>query len=130
MMMAMAVLCMIVELTAYQIAGNIFYVAAAAFFGGASFGFILSTGFNYVNDLAPAGLKATAISLYSIGGPVAGILVNFIGGQVIAFQGIHMLYLYAECCIAAWLVLFIGSYLFGEKILKKKPPMPLFRRQI
>ena len=128
MMMAMAVLCSLVELIAYQFATGFVSVAGAAFFGGAYFGFILSTGFNYVNNLAPQGLKATAISLYSIGGPVAGVIVNFIGGQIITYQGIRTLYLFAAACMVLWLVVFVLSYYFGEKVLKKPAPMPLFRR--
>ncbi len=128
MMMSMAVVCVLTEQTLYQLAGSVPAVAIAASFGGASFGFILSTGFNYVNNLAPEGLKATSISLYSIGGPIAGVIVSFIGGQIIMYQGVRMLFLYAELCMVLWLILFIGSFVFGEKVLKKAPPMPFIRR--
>ena len=127
-MMSMAVLCVLAEQTLYQLAHSVPAISAAAVFGGASFGFILSTGFNYVNNLAPDGLKATSISLYSIGGPVAGMLVSFIGGQIIMYQGIRTLFLYTESCMILWFLLFIGSFAFGEKVLKKKPPMPFFKR--
>ena len=126
--MTLAAVLFLLEMTVYQFVGSFFALALSVLLGGAGFGLVLSTGFNYVNDLAPEGLKATAIALYTMGLSLAGTLTSFLGGQIVQYQGIRMLYIYGLGSVVLWLILFYGSYFVGEKILKKKAPLPLFRR--
>ena len=128
LVLIVASLLFVAEMTAYQFANSFGTVALSAMFGGAGFGLVLSTGYNYVNDLSPKGLEATAISLYSMGMSAAGVLTSFLGGQIIASQGIRMLYVYSGICVILWIIIFFGSYFVGEKLLKKKAPLSLFRR--
>lgn len=128
MILVVAALLFICEMTSYQIANSFITVALSAMFGGAGFGLVLSTGYNYVNELSPKGLEATAISLYTMGLSAAGVLTSFLGGQIIALQGIRMLYVYCGACVILWLIIFVGSYFVGEKALKIKAPIPFFRR--
>jgi MFS family permease len=100
----------------FRASNSFMTVVLSATFGGAAFGLVLSTGYNYVNDLAPQGLKSTAISLYSIGISVAGTLTNFVGGPIITSLGVRTLFLYSAYCVVGWIIIFLGSYWLGEKI--------------
>jgi PPP family 3-phenylpropionic acid transporter len=128
MMMVIASVLFLMEMTGYQIAGSFVTVGLTAMLGGAGFGLVLSTGYTYVNSLAPKGLEATAISLYSIGLSAAGVLTSFIGGQIVVHLGVRTLYFYSFFCVVLWLIVFFASYFIGEKVLKKPAPLPLFRR--
>ena len=128
MMFVLAMICSLAELLSYQFVSNFAGVAIASAFGGAYNGFTLATGYNYVSNLSPPELRTTSISLYTMGTAVAGVVVYFLGGQIITYQGVRSLYLYAAGCIVLWFVLFISSHIFGEKILKKKPQIPLLHR--
>ena len=128
MMFVFSMVCSLAELLTYQCVTSFSGVAFASFLGGSYNGFTLATGYNYVSNLAPSELRTTAISLYTMGTTVAGVIVYFLGGQIVTYQGIRALYLYAAGCMVLWFLLFIGSYPIGERVLKKTPQIPMFRR--
>ena len=96
---------------------------------GAAFGLVLSSAINYVNELAPRGLGATVTSMYAAGGALCGIISNLIGGKIANAIGVQAFYRLGSLITLLALALFLGSFFFGSKILKKKPPIPYFKHE-
>ncbi len=123
--MAASAVSFLLEMGLYQFVSGMWQMAAVECFGGTAYGLILGCAVNYVNQLAPKGLEATAVSLYSIGNPLAGVLANLFGGQIIMAVGVRTVYMYSFACVVLWLVIFYGSFFIGKKFLHKEPPVPL-----
>ena len=124
-LMAASAVSFLLEMGLYQLVGQVWQMAAVECFGGIAYGLILGCAINYVNELAPKGLEATAISLYSIGNPLAGVLANLFSGQIIMAVGVRTVYMYSFACVVLWLAIFYGSFFLGRRWLHKEPPVPL-----
>lgn len=98
---------------------HIFFIATLQGLGG---GLHIAAASNYVYTLAPDDLKATAQTLNGAMLSVAGIFGNLAGGILIDIIGIRTFYLSTCIVIALSLAFYIGSFIFGEKVLKIKKP--------
>ena len=76
-MMLLAATLYLIQMIAYLFVDSIYTLTLSTLLGGVAFGLVLSTAINYVKDLCPRGLEATAISLYSAGLPTAAALTSF-----------------------------------------------------
>ena len=92
-------------------------------------GITLSTTAVYLRMLAPEKLITTTMSLCSITQNLGSVLSCLFGGIIIEAIGIFSLYKIALGCYLTWYVLYIGTWLIGVYVLKKKPPIPMFLRK-
>lgn len=128
MLMLASAGCFCLEMLGYQFADSVVTATLSCCFGGAAYGLVLCTAINYVNQLSPRGMQSTAVSVWLSGGQVAGMIAMLAGGAVIDALGVRSMFLIGLGCAVLWIVVFLGSYAFGEKVLKQKAPLPLFRR--
>lgn len=73
-------------------------------------GLFIGSSLNYVYELAPAHLKATAQSFYASVSSVAGILGNLLGGVVFDAIGSHTFYLVVFCMYLLSVLIFVTSF--------------------
>ncbi|MBQ9989282.1 MAG: MFS transporter [Clostridia bacterium] len=128
MLLVGAAVCFSIEMLGYQVAQNVVLATISFCFGGAAYGFVLSSAINYVHALCPEGLEATAVSLWLATSYVAGILVMLIGGAIVASVGVRVVYLCCLGCTLLWVALFLGMYGLG-RVLKIEAQIPLFERK-
>jgi PPP family 3-phenylpropionic acid transporter len=82
-------------------------VYATALLQGFSVGLFIPAALRYVYDVAPAGVRATAVSLYSMAGNGLGSwLCTFLGGALMNRLSIHASYVIFALFTAAGLALF------------------------
>lgn len=96
-------------------------LVSGVFFGCAN-GLNFSCGFEFVYRLAPAELKATAHTMYTIASAAGIIAGNFVGGGLLERIGTRpFYYLFA---LAAFLVsaAYAFSFFLGKKVWKKELP--------
>ncbi len=89
---------------------------------GLAGGLHIAAGSNYVATLAPADLKATAQTLNGSMVSIAGMIGNVIGGIITDRIGVRAFYRICAIIILIALTLYILSFPFGEKVLKKPKP--------
>ena len=94
--------------------------------GGMGAGISLSSASHYLRAMTPSGLEATAASLWSAGTSLGGILLPFIFGIVIDRFGVVACYRVGAVIQSVWVLLFIGTLLFGKYVLKKDNVCPIF----
>lgn len=111
----------------YLTSRNPYVILAALAIGGAAGGIGLGTRAVYLRNLAPEGLDTLTITLFSTMNCVGNVIMNLIGGIIVDKQGIYALYRVSLIFMAAWIVLYFASWAFGKYVLKKEPPMPMFR---
>jgi len=113
------------EMLLMQFAGNLLTVSLIAMLGGLGNGIALCTAGLYVRTMAPEGLEATAHSLWSMGSSLGGIILSFVFGRILDLYGVSANYWCAFGLECSWLVLFLGTLLFGRFVLKKKNAVPM-----
>ena len=121
--MIMAASCFfMLECMLFTYADSFGAIAAISILHGIGNGIMLPTGSSYVFSLAPAHLKATTQTVLGSMTSIAGILGGLLGGILILELGIRQFYFIIGIMIMAALILFICSFVFGEKVLKQKRP--------
>lgn len=110
----------VMDLIIMQFATTLPMVIFAEMFGGLSNGIYLAVAGLYVRMLAPRGLEATAQSVSSLGSCLGGIIFAPLFGKIIEMHGVLANYRVAIVLQTSWILLFAGTLLFGEKVLKKK----------
>ena len=110
----------------FQFCQSTFQIALISTLGGFGMGLNVATGVNYVSLMAPKGLEATAISLFSIGNPTMGIIANTVSGAVIENFGARTIFLVGFAAAFLWMMVFLLSFFIGARLLKKEPPLPLW----
>ena len=116
----MAGLFLVLELLSMQFSKTLAMVTFSEMLGGVGNGIYLSTAGLYVRKMAPKGLEATAQSISGIGAGLGGIILSTLFGQIIEKSGVFTNYFLGTILQLSWVVLFIGTLVFGEKVLKKK----------
>jgi len=106
----------------YSFVTNFWMIVAVSIFHGLGNGLMLPTGSSYVFSLTPDNLKATSQTVLGSMTAIAGILGGTLGGILILMIGIRQFYLIIGMLIMAALILFILSFVIGEKILGIKRP--------
>lgn len=92
---------------------------------GVGSAFMISSGANFIYTLAPKHLKATAQTVSSSVGSIAGIIGNLFGGIVIDWLGIRSFYAIIGVWIISSVLLYAVSFLVGKRFLKQTvPPSP------
>ncbi len=90
-------------------------------------GLYIPTFVNYINKIAPKELTATAQSIQAMVRSTGGIVASLLGGWAIGAFGIRTLFLITFSMMLLAVVFFVLSFVFGQKVLKIEPPVPLFR---
>ncbi|MDL2220417.1 MFS transporter [Eubacteriales bacterium OttesenSCG-928-N14] len=127
-MIGLSTLLYVVEMSLYPMASAAWMLVAFDIIGGFGFGLALAAAINYIYLLAPKGLEATTVALYSAGNAVAGIVTNMVGGRLIDTLGARTFFTIAAVACAVSLGIYVLHFVFGEKVLKKTPPQTLFMR--
>ncbi|MBE5781560.1 MAG: MFS transporter [Clostridiales bacterium] len=124
-LMILSAVCFCIEMLGYQFTSDVVTLTISCCFGGAAYGFVVATGINYVNMLCPRAMQATAVSVWLSGGQLAGMVCMLAGGAIIDALGVRAAFLCGLVCALLWIILYLGSYFFGVKVLKKEPPITL-----
>lgn len=101
-------------------------VLGVTLLNGISCGITLSTTAIYLRQMAPAGLDTTTLSLSTTMNNFGAIVLNLFGGVVIDHFGVFTFYRITLICLLLWLALYFGTWVFGTRVLKKTPPVPMF----
>lgn len=97
-------------------------VYASALLQGFAVGLFIPAALRYVYEVSPKGVRATAVSLYSMAGNGLGSwLCTFLGGVLMNRLSIHAAYVSFAAFTAAGLALFIG---LKRARGNQKPPSP------
>lgn len=110
------------EALLYSQAQNFWHILLISTLQGLGGGLQIAAASNYVYTLAPDDLKASAQTFNGAMASVAGIFGNLAGGVLIDAVGIRVFYLGTGILILVALVLYISSFVFGEKVLHIKKP--------
>lgn len=103
-----------------------YVVLGVTLLNGISCGITLSTTAIYLRQMAPAGLDTTTLSLSTTMNNFGAIVLNLFGGVVIDHFGVFTFYRITLICLLLWLALYFGTWVFGTRVLKKTPPVPMF----
>lgn len=95
-------------------------IAFAALYGLGG-GLWIGTSTNYVYELAPAHLRATAHGLFISVTQISGILGNLVGGVLFDLIGGKMFYRVTACIFAVAIIVFAVSFMIKPKEQAKVP---------
>ena len=112
----------IFEAVLYSTAHSFTMIIVISVFHGIGNGLMIPSGSSYIFSLAPEHLKATTQTILASTTAVAGILGGLVGGFLIMRIGIQQFYLILGIMLSVALVLFILSFMIGEKVLGIKRP--------
>ena len=127
MLQAVAVGCCALQLLLYLVCKNPHVILGVVVLGGFCWGISLGTSAVYLRSMAPEGLDTTTLSLSTAMTNLGAIVIGLAGGTVIERMGIFALYRMALGCLILWFVLYFGTWCFGKYVLKKTPPVPMFK---
>jgi PPP family 3-phenylpropionic acid transporter len=113
----------VVEFFLYSGAQSLMQILFIQTLHGLGGGLLIGSGTNYVYSLAPKGLNSTAHTLHGAANSIAAIIGNLLGGILIVAIGIRDFYRLAGLVIVCAILFFVGTLLFGSKVLKKPIPM-------
>lgn len=89
-------------------------------------GLYIPTMVNYVTRISPEELKATSLSMDAMVRSTGGIVASLFGGWAVNAFGIRPLFWVTFAMMLFAVAFFVFSFVFGQKVLKKEPPVPLF----
>lgn len=98
-------------------ANSLMSILLCATFFGLGNGLFIGSSLNYLYELAPSHLKASAQAFFSAVSSVAGILGNLLGGLVFDAMGAKPFYLF----VATLYFLSVGVFLLTQRQPRKKP---------
>lgn len=116
----------ILQVILYLVWHNPYVILCVTLLNGISCGITLSTTAVYLRQMAPEGLDTTTLSLSTTMNCFGAIITNLVGGIVVDTFGIFTFYRISLICLLLWLFLYFGTWVFGTKVLKKTPPVPMF----
>lgn len=126
LLQAIACSFVILQVILYLTWHNPYVILCVTLLNGISCGITLSTTAVYLRKMAPEGLDTTTLSLSTTMNYFGAIVLNLVGGIVIDNFGIFTFYRISLICLLLWIVLYFGTWIFGTKVLKKTPPVPMF----
>lgn len=97
-------------------ANSLMSILLCATFFGLGNGLFIGSSLNYLYELAPSHLKASAQAFFSVVSSVAGILGNLLGGLVFDAMGAKPFYLF----VATLYFLSVGVFLLTQRQPRKK----------
>ena len=111
---------MAVECLCFSLFANSFLtILLFCTFFGLGNGLFLGSALNYIYDLAPDNLKASAQAFFVAVQSTAGILGNLIGGVVFDAIGAKLFYFSVFCLYLISIAIFAGSFLIRRKAPKE-----------
>ena len=122
----LAGICLFLELLLMTQAKTLGQMIFFEMIGGMGNGIALSSAGHYLRAMSPRGLEATAISLWAVGTSLGNILLPFIFGLVIERSGVIACFTIGAVIEGIWVLLFIGTLLFGKYVLRKENVCPMF----
>ncbi len=115
----------VVQIVLYLTCHNPYVVLGAALLNGISCGITLSTTAVYLREMAPAGLDTTTLSLSTAMTSFGQIVINLSGGFIVDSLGIFTFYRFTLYALILWFVLYFGTWVYGIRVLKKQPSVPM-----
>ncbi len=119
-------ICLFLELLLMTHAKTLSQMIFFEMIGGVGNGIALCSAGHYLRAMTPRGLEATAISLWTTGTSLGSILLPLVLGIVIDRSGVVACFTLGTVMEGIWVVLFIGTLLFGKYVLKKENVCPVF----
>ncbi len=126
MLQAIACGFVILQVILYLAWHNPYAILCVTLLNGISCGITLSTTAVYLRQMAPEGLDTTTLALSSTMNCLGAFITNLVGGIVVDSFGIFTFYRLSLICLLLWIFLYFGTWIFGTKVLKKTPPVPMF----
>lgn len=115
----------VLQVVMYLTCHNPYVILGVTLLNGIYCGISLSTTAVYLRLMAPEGLDTTTLSLSTTMSYLGAIITNLAGGIVVDSLGIFALYRISLGFLLLWLVLYFGTWIFGTRILRKTPPVPM-----
>lgn len=119
----------VLQICLYLTCHDPYVVLGVTLLNGISCGITLSTTAIYLRQMAPAGLDTTTLSLSTTMNNFGAIVLNLFGGVIIDHFGVFTFYRISLFCLLLWLALYFGTWIFGTRVLKKAPPVPMFLKR-
>lgn len=107
---------------------NPYVILGGTILNGFAAGVSLASTAIYLRMMAPEGLDTTTLSLNTVMTNFGSIVINLVSGVLIDARGIYAVYRMSVGFLVLWLVLYFGTWVFGTRVLKKTPPMPMLIR--
>lgn len=126
MMQALACLFRMMQMVLFITCRNPYIIMGGTILNGFAAGISLSSTAIYLRMMAPEGLDTTTLSLNTVMTNVGSILINLVSGAIIDSMGIFAVYRLSLGVMVLWMVLYFGTWVFGVRVLKKEPPVPMF----
>ena len=111
-----------IECILYSFSTSFIVIVAISVFHGLGNGLMIPSGSSYVFMLTPEELKATSQTVLASMNAIAGILGGLLGGYFIMRLGIKQFYFVVGLLILAALILYMSSFVIGEKVFGIKRP--------
>lgn len=111
----------IIEMIGYRLCHSLMPMLIVEMIGGASWGIAMSSAVLYLRAMAPRGLESTTLSLWYMTMSVSGIISMCLYGSLIDTFSVYSIYTFALICAVAWLVIYLGSYFIGRRVLHREP---------
>ncbi len=116
----------VVQIVLYLTCHDPCVVLGAALLNGISCGITLSTTAVYLREMAPVGLDTTTLSMSTAMTSFGQIIINLSGGFIVDSLGIFTFYRFTLYALILWFVLYFGTWVYGTRVLKKQPSVPMF----
>jgi len=100
-------------------------MVAAELLAGFANGIAYSTAGFYLREMAPEGLEATALSMWTMGYSAGSMVLVWVLGNILETSSIIVTLQTGLGLMIAWTILFVLTLVFGSKVLKKKPLCPI-----
>lgn len=129
MLQALACLFRMLQMILFITCKNPYIIMGGTILNGFAGGISLASTAVYLRMMAPEGLDTTTLSLNTVMTNLGSIGVNLISGVIVDSLGIFAVYRISFVCLLVWLALYFGTWVFGTRVLKKKPPVPMLIRR-
>lgn len=129
MMQAIACGFRILQMILFITCRNPYIILGGTILNGFSAGLSLASTAVYLRMMAPPGLDTTTLSLNTVMSGVGAIAISLVSGVIVDTLGIFSVYRLSLVCLLLWMALYFGTWVFGTRVLKKIPPVPMLIRR-
>ena len=129
MLQAVACVFRMLQMVLFITCRNPYVIMGGTILNGFAGGISLASSAVYLRMMAPEGLDTTTLSLNTVMINLGSIGINLISGVIVDSLGIFAVYRISFVCLLVWLALYFGTWVFGTRVLKKEPPVPMLIRR-
>lgn len=126
MLQVLACVFRVLQMILFITCKNPYVILGGTVLNGFSAGISLASTAVYLRMMAPEGLDTTTLSLNTVMTNLGSIVINLASGVIVDSMGIFAVYRISLVVLVVWIALYFGTWVFGTRVLKKEPPVPMF----